>query len=216
MSHDLQLGHTPEENAQRDAVHVAIIPVVAAANMRRGDRVKLLPDNQIVKAGSGRPDDAHGIIDPFLPKATVKAGDRVYMVLLPGKVTGMRHHWKCEEVDRIVGEQEPQPMKPSDEAVEEAERWLDMYAATLDSWFSARDIVRLFVLGNNSNSSKACDASITRYDQEFICLYGYDARGEIPAELFQHVRTLAAAWYPNETPYVPLNPEGPRYWTCSC
>lgn len=89
---EVSLGKLCGEDAQRDACHVAVIPVVAAESMRPGEHIGLcagvLGSVWIPTVRS----DCIGIVDPFLDRS-VRKGDRFLMWLYPGTVTGMRHHW---------------------------------------------------------------------------------------------------------------------------
>ncbi len=67
-----QLVTDPEQG--RDAVHVAVIPLIAVREMRPGERL------------------ANGIVDPFLT-APVKPGGRFLLCLYPNTVTSLRHAW---------------------------------------------------------------------------------------------------------------------------
>lgn len=68
------LGQLAPAEAKRDAIHVAIIPVIAVRVLRPGEVL-----------GSG-------IVDPFL-KQPVQPGERFYLCLHPGTVTSVRHDW---------------------------------------------------------------------------------------------------------------------------
>lgn len=85
------LGTFPNDYASRDAVHVAIIPVVASAEHAPGTRIRVAKkDGQFHSViDSNSP---IGIVDPFLIR-NVKQGERFYLCLFPGTVYGMRHHW---------------------------------------------------------------------------------------------------------------------------
>ena len=108
-----KLGQLIEGDAERDAIHVAIIPAVA------GDR--LLPGAKV-----GRDEDGLyvtrveplGIVDPFLNRP-VELKDRFWLFLFPNTVTGMRHHW---EHPAFVG----------DEARSASKEWLHRKAEEFD------------------------------------------------------------------------------------
>lgn len=84
-----QLGRAPKADEQRDAVHMAIIPVVAAGPLRVGGKV-------VVRQGVAYPAEndweAIGVVDPFLP-APLGPGDRFWLVMRPCTVTSLRHEW---------------------------------------------------------------------------------------------------------------------------
>lgn len=83
----LKIGQLITSEQNRDAIHMAIAPVIAAEKLAPGDHVGLLPDGRASEAV------AHiGIIDPFLKKA-VRAGDKCWLFLYPGSITSLRHEW---------------------------------------------------------------------------------------------------------------------------
>lgn len=81
------LGNILEGEVSRDAIHIAIAPVVASHSLAAGDHVGL--------NDKGEADDEAapvGIVDPYL-KSKVRKGQRFWMFLYPNTVTGMRHQW---------------------------------------------------------------------------------------------------------------------------
>lgn len=73
----------------RDAIHLAVEPVVAGEELQPGQKIKLL-NGEAVWAKRG---DALGIVDPFLPRA-VQQGERFWLVILPRMITSLRHVWE--------------------------------------------------------------------------------------------------------------------------
>lgn len=80
------LGGTPDETARRDAVHVAVAPVIAGEDLPPGSRVNLL-DGKAYESTS-----PIGIVDPF-QRECVRKGERFWLLLFPGTITGLRHQW---------------------------------------------------------------------------------------------------------------------------
>lgn len=64
----------PDSTAGRDAVHVAVIPMLALRVMQPGEHL------------------TNGVVDPFL-KNPVLPGQWYYLCLFPGTVTSLRHVW---------------------------------------------------------------------------------------------------------------------------
>lgn len=87
MSETMQLGNLPEANQGRDAVHVAIAPMIAAERLSPGQHVGLIGD----RAGSTA--KTIGIVDPFL-RGAVFEGERFWLVLYPQTITSLRHVWE--------------------------------------------------------------------------------------------------------------------------
>jgi hypothetical protein len=83
-----KLGELIEGEPNRDAIHIAVAPVVAGERLDPGEHVCLTPSGVAVLA-QGK---SIGVVDPFL-RAFVGKGDRFWLFLTPGSVTGLRHEW---------------------------------------------------------------------------------------------------------------------------
>lgn len=81
-----------DEDADRDAVHVAVVPLITAVWLTPGTHVGRNKDGFL----TDKTNEKLGIVDPFLSPATLRIppGTRVWLFLYPKTVTGMRHHWK--------------------------------------------------------------------------------------------------------------------------
>jgi len=114
------------EQNQRDAIHIAVIPVKARERLRPGMHVSILHDGTNAEAygdvaGSTT---AVGIVDPFLPK-TVEIGQTFWLCLYQGQVTTLRHEWThpaFPAVDKV------DQQSRDDRAA--SEEWLRNYAST--------------------------------------------------------------------------------------
>lgn len=84
---DLKLGQIIVGAASRDAVHMAVAPVVAWETLKPGQHVGLLAGNA---TPAGLPHI--GIVDPFL-KEPVKEGEKFWLFLYMGSIGGLRHEW---------------------------------------------------------------------------------------------------------------------------
>lgn len=73
---------------KRDAIHLAVEPVIAGERLRPGDHINVM-DGTAYAADVGA---GLGIVDPFL-KAPVKRGERFWFVMYPGMVHSLRHVW---------------------------------------------------------------------------------------------------------------------------
>src|SRR6185437_9142500 len=101
--------------AKRDAIHVAVEPVVAGEMLQPGTHVKLVDG----KAYRGFP--AIGIVDPFV--VGVKAGERFFLFLYPRTVTSLRHVWTHPQFEPEAA------VAPSRE---ESELWLRQFIDNAD------------------------------------------------------------------------------------
>jgi hypothetical protein len=81
------LGRLAEADAKRDAIHMAIAPVVAGERLSPGDEIGFIGE------AVGRTQKSIGIVDPFLAGPVFK-GERFFMLLHPGTITSLRHEWE--------------------------------------------------------------------------------------------------------------------------
>lgn len=86
---DLKIGHmiADSDERQKDAIHMAIAPVVASERLFPGDHIGFRGDMVAVTP------NPIGIVDPFL-SGPVSAGAKFWMFLYPNTVTSLRHDWQ--------------------------------------------------------------------------------------------------------------------------
>src|ERR1700726_744205 len=121
MNEDTQklIGTILNENAQRDAIHIAVVPLIAGEDLHRGAPIGLAYRTKDTakyreKYYGWKP---IGIDDPFIADYRVKKGQRFFCFLYPGTVTGMRHNFRHPAFD------EPLPTPAN-----ESELWLHQFA----------------------------------------------------------------------------------------
>lgn len=123
----IPLGKLAEADAGRDAIHIAVAPVVAAEVLSPGTHIGVDSD------GLANPQEKHiGIVDPYLTRA-VKAGERFYLCLYPNTITSLRHHW-IHPAFKDEGPAPPEaiPAPVPDKAASEA--WLREYAKRVNPY----------------------------------------------------------------------------------
>lgn len=93
MSHPT-IGKLLEIGAAKDAIHVAIAPVIATERLLPGQHIGFVESGSVSKVARASPDKAIaiGIVDPFLTQA-VQEGQRFWMFLFPNTIQGLRHDW---------------------------------------------------------------------------------------------------------------------------
>ncbi len=80
------LGTIIGDGEKRDAIHLAVLPVMAGARLYPGQEIAVVD-------GIARPQPGGlGIVDPFL-SGVVSPEQRFWMVLKPRLVTSLRHVW---------------------------------------------------------------------------------------------------------------------------
>ena len=93
-----------DKEDRRDAIHIAIMPVICDEDCYAGDAVMFVYGSRELVKRTQEGQDSIGLIDPFLKKDhfRIPKGSKVWMFLHPGTVTGMRHQWIHPEVDTPV------------------------------------------------------------------------------------------------------------------
>lgn len=85
------LGTILGAGEERDAIHLAVEPMIAGQRLKPGQPVSVIsPGIAGTISAITKP---VGIVDPFLT-APVKPGERFYLVLYPGQVRSLRHVWE--------------------------------------------------------------------------------------------------------------------------
>lgn len=158
------LGTGPlDESAARDAIHLAVEPVIAAEQLLPGMDVGFTDDRRVAHRGV-----AHvGIVDPFL-KAPVQPGQRFWLVVYPRQITSLRHVWTHPEIP----EGEAAPVPPSKE---DSEKWLRQC---------------LGLEGSEYDDDYITTLSNIYPGQEWLTVFGNDASGNIPPEFWTHVEIV--------------------------
>lgn len=113
----LHLGQIITTPQERDAIHIAVVPVTAAHMMAPGQRVGL-DDAGMANARF----DYVGVIDPFL-RVNVEAGQQCWLYLEPGSITSLRHDWTHPAFPAV-------PIPAIDRSA--SEQWLRDFAARSD------------------------------------------------------------------------------------
>lgn len=123
MSNEAKLGTVPSGNEGRDAVHVAIVPAIAANGLVGGEPVRLNPGNE---AEACRVEDAIGVVDPFRPQdqRTVAKGSWFWLCLYPKTITGLRHVWEHPSLP-LSATAASAPVVDGGKAI--SEKWLKNY-----------------------------------------------------------------------------------------
>lgn len=86
------IGEQPEIDARRDAVHIAVAPVIAGVPLDPGDHVWLGDNSAAYKDYGQKTDATVGVVDPFCNRVVMK-GERFWLFLYPNTITNLRHVW---------------------------------------------------------------------------------------------------------------------------
>lgn len=193
------LGTLIDERAARDAIHVAVEPVIAGTKLAPGQNVKLVDG---VAHYARDVNDGVGIVDPFLHDL-VDPGQRFWLLMYPRTITSLRHVWSHPDFDDVA---DPAPDKNASEA------WLRDFCDRSDC--PAYETVIAAAIGGYVEVVDEIYGSeayrIDDYGDGEIFLYfaGRDAHSPIPPEFWDHVETVTGQTVPS----------GKRatHFTCSC
>lgn len=157
---DVNLFEHPTEFSQRDAIHTAIEPAKAGCDFRWTKWVKKFNGLWY----PAEPDEAHGIVNPWI-EGDIKRDQLFWVLIKPGSVNGMRHHWSHPTLDEEI-------KKPTKE---ESLAWLENYCNTHDC--PSLDDVLEAINGHPDY----------RIDGEYFHCDGRDAHGFIDPEFWIHI-----------------------------
>jgi len=94
------LGMIHFKPEHRDAIHLAVDPVIAGKTLKVGQKIGIIngvafATGTVVEVdGKEIKVPYHGIVDPFLPHGPV-GGESFWFVMAPRMVTSLRHVWSC-------------------------------------------------------------------------------------------------------------------------
>lgn len=166
------LGTIIDESAKRDAIHIAVEPVVAGHWLRPGDDVGFLADGTV----GSHAETLVGIVDPFLKKAVGK-GDRFWLLVYPRQITSLRHVWAHPAFPEVVQELSSHTQKADSEA------WLRKFIENSDC--PGYETVIAKAVNNDSR------------DKDYLHFDNMDAHGAIPSEFWDHVEVVTGKMIPN-------------------
>lgn len=149
---------------ERDAVHVAVLPMTAETYLEPGQHIGYAD-------GKSSHENHIGIVDPFL-KETVKQGEMFFMFLYPNTITSLHHLWTHPSIneDKLA-----------------SEKWLRTFASIADC--PDYDTLLSAATGGHVENVDGYGASYNN-DGEYLYFNGRDAHGEIPPEFWHHVEVI--------------------------
>jgi hypothetical protein len=118
------LGTIIDVFQKRDAIHLAVEPVVAGCQLNPGQRIGFRADGKAIPVSHLTKHKTLGIVDPFLI-GTVEEGQRFWLIVLPRQITSLRHVW---EHPGFPATDSPEP--PADSAL--AKSILEEFGSTAD------------------------------------------------------------------------------------
>ncbi len=131
MSDTLRIGSIIVTPQNRDAVHMAIIPMIAGKRLYPSSHVGTIDGKHAFEY-----DDRDlsvksiGIVDPFL-KDCVEKGQEFWLFLYPGSITSLRHDWTHPDLDFQCVDHVDRDADKEDEGIAISRKWIEDYANSL-------------------------------------------------------------------------------------
>ena len=173
----VNLGEVPVSK-DRDAIHIAVIPVIAGQFLSPSERVR------IVDGFAYYDDEAPtGIVDPFLTQE-VEEGKSFWLFLMPETITDIRHHWTHPAFDIHT----PKYSK------EESEKWLRKFCAEKDC-----PSFEVLIAGAIGTCPQA--EFLNSYHEQYLHFNEFDAHGSIPIDFWIHVENYTGQICPIKAKY---------------
>lgn len=183
----------------RDAVHVAVIPAVAAHALRPGEHIGICSDGLAAVYAETK----IGVVDPFLPGPYVMQGQRFWIFIYPRQIVSLRHVW----VHPLIADEglaaavaQSQPDKPTKE---ESEAWLRNFCGTHD----CPDYDTVIAAASGEPPPYQGDYGRPEWEMEddYLLFVGTDAHCDVPDEFWDHLENLKG----RKLKRVP-------YFSCTC
>lgn len=121
------LGTIIDENQKRDAIHLAVMPVLAGEDLLPGEHISISKG----KAFREIEGQGIGIVDPFLTHR-IELNQHFWCVIYPRKITSLRHVWSHPAFDEEVVALPQKKITYEDIS----KKWIEDYAASIGLGYS--------------------------------------------------------------------------------
>ena len=182
------LGTVISTNEKRDAIHIAVEPVVAGEILGPGDHVRVtdgIATKTMLNTGVG-------IVDPYLIHPVHK-GERFWLLIYPRQIKSLRHVWSHP----AFPDEQEKNTKSQDKVVSEA--WLRRFCE--DGNAPSYEILIESLSNGATNDYDVASSN----DGEYLHVSGWDASGDIPDEFWDHIEVVLGKSFPRA-----------KYFSCSC
>ncbi len=178
-----RIGKKLEGIAERDAIHIAVYPVTVATERLSPGQSVIIQDGKAYPCAKER---RMAIIDPFI-NGFVLQGERCFVFMLPGSITGLRHDWTHPDIETAHID-------------EDHETWLrdfaERYAFDYDDLIYQAQVI----------SGSSWDHYITAHGRD---LHGSNYLGEDHELFWHHLEGLTGKRFESEH-------RENFGWSCSC
>lgn len=178
------------EDGGRDAIHLAVEPVIAGERLMPGENIGL-DEGKAYNNSRGDIVKFVGIVDPFL-KAPVEPGQKFWLVVYPRQITSLRHVWSHPDFE----ESTPEPVAQS--LQERSKEWIEDWALTIPL---AYDVVM-------NGAADWVDSKQKGEWGEYLCFGGLLEGESVPDEFWIHYEIVTGKQV--------LESHRGSFFTCSC
>ncbi len=172
---NLGLGKLITTPQNRDAIHVALIPIVAGQILYPGQHVALNAKKEAIQFHK---ESCIGIADPFLTQM-IQPGETFWLFLYENTVTGMRHHWEHPAFSADIA-----PVSARDPECE-SKQWLEQCAKRCGvSYDVLIDRLSIYATGNSTSDDHLYDSLQGENDHDEIWRHYEKVTGDTRGEYF--------------------------------
>ena len=125
------LGTIIDDAQKRDAIHLAVEPMIAGESLSPGEHVFIRDSKAYGNTGATNTPPLLGIVDPFLTDK-VRKGHRFWLLVYPRVITSLRHVW----AHPAFPDEAPTAPSKDDSPQAVSRRWIEEFASRLDQTYS--------------------------------------------------------------------------------
>ena len=191
------LGMIHPHQQYRDAIHLAVEPVIAGERLSPGEHIFLRDGKAWGNTGATNAPPLLGIVDPFL-EDKLQPGQPFWLVIYPRKITSLRHVWSHPELADEAGA----PPVKADSSKAASEAWLR-------NWCDHNDVPNYETIMDGIVGKMTKDEDYgyvgVSHKGEYLLSIGSDAHCDIPPEFWDHVEIVTGRVF-----------ERAEHFSCSC
>jgi hypothetical protein len=114
----------------RDAIHLAVEPVVAGESLGRGEHIGIVNGKAFSSAQNPKI-KLLGIVDPFLD-GDVAPGEKFWLIVYPRQITSLRHVWEHPDFLQV----EDKPKIDTESEFHKSQAWITTFADQIDQTYN--------------------------------------------------------------------------------
>lgn len=189
------LGNIIDDTQKRDAIHLAVEPIVAKSRLYPGQDVAVdgSPTGKLV-----------GIVDPFL-KEPVNPGERFWLVIYPRQIKSLRHVWSHPDFPETDCAVEQEQAVNYDLIVEESKKWIEEFISRINESSDGNEWLYYDELMKGAN---AYLDSLKNKFRDYLNLGELLEGVRVPEEFWVHFEVITGRKKPEEA--------NGQFFTCSC